>query len=234
MSADAKKSCFIITPIGEGNSETRRKADGVINSAIKPVLESKGYGDIKAAHEITSIGSINNQVISRVVNDDLVIANLTGLNPNVMYELAIRHATMKSVVHICEYGTSLPFDIKDQRTIFYANDMLGVQELISGLDEIINEIGEKDKFEDNPIYNAIRTGKILQDTTTDEPIKYIVSKMADLESKIDKINKNSKAFNQLNYEKLPLVDNNIIRFTDQSFNTDSLLGTITVKEAKEK
>ncbi len=184
-----EKSCFIITPIGEENSEIRRKADGVIKSAIKPVLDNNDYIDVKAAHEITTIGSINNQVITRIANDDLVIANLTGLNPNVMYELAIRHATMKPVIHICEYGTILPFDIKDQRTIFYSNDMLGVLELSVRLNDIIEQIDENDKFEDNPIYNAIKTSKILQDITTDEPIKYLISKVEELANKIDKPNK---------------------------------------------
>lgn len=159
----SKKKCFIITPIGDEGSETFRMAKGVIESVIKPVLERNGFEDIKPAYEILESGMIGNQIVDRIVNDDLVIANLTGNNPNVMYELAIRHAAAKPVIHICEVGTNLPFDIKDSRTIFYKNDMLGTKELIEGLERFVKEVDYEKEYIDNPIYNGIQTGRILKD-----------------------------------------------------------------------
>ena len=70
------KSCFIITPIGSEKSDSRRTADGVIDAVIIPVLKEMDFKDIKAAHHLDIPGSINNQVISRIISDDLVIANL--------------------------------------------------------------------------------------------------------------------------------------------------------------
>lgn len=159
----SKKRCFIITPIGDERSETFRMAKGVIESVIKPVLERNGFEDIKPAYEILESGMIGNQIVDRIVNDDLVIANLTGNNPNVMYELAIRHAAAKPIIHICEDGTKLPFDIKDSRTIFYKNDMLGTKELIEDLECFVKEVDYKKEYIDNPIYNGIRIGRILKD-----------------------------------------------------------------------
>ena len=159
----SKKKCFIITPIGDEGSETFRMAKGVIESVIKPVLERNGFEDIKPAYEILESGMIGNQIVDRIVNDDLVIANLTGNNPNVMYELAIRHAAAKPIIHICEDGTKLPFDIKDSRTIFYKNDMLGTKELIERLERFVKEVDYAKEYIDNPIYNGIQTGRILKD-----------------------------------------------------------------------
>lgn len=159
----SKKKCFIITPIGDEGSETFRMAKGVIESVIKPVLERNGFEDIKPAYEILESGMIGNQIVDRIVNDDLVIANLTGNNPNVMYELAIRHAAAKPIIHICENGTNLPFDIKDSRTIFYKNDMLGTKELIERLECFVKEVDYEKEYMDNPIYNGIQTGRILKD-----------------------------------------------------------------------
>lgn len=156
------KKCFIITPIGEFNSEIFRKAKGVIDSAIKPVLRLHGFVDIKPAYEIIESGMIGNQIIDRIVNDDLVVANLTGNNPNVMYELAIRHATAKPVIHICEKGTILPFDIKDNRTVFFKDDMLGVQELQMEFEDYVNNIKYEYEYKDNPIYNGIQTANIFK------------------------------------------------------------------------
>jgi hypothetical protein len=106
--------CFIVTPIGGDNTEIRRAAEGVIDAVVLPLLINNfGFRDtnITVAHRMPQAGSINRQVIQRILEDDLVITNLTGLNPNVMYELAIRHASRKPVIIICENGTKLPFDI---------------------------------------------------------------------------------------------------------------------------
>lgn len=159
----SKKNCFIITPIGEDGSETFRMAKGVIESVVKPILKKNGFGDIKPAYEILESGMIGNQIVDRIVNDDLVIANLTGNNPNVMYELAIRHAAAKPIIHICEFGTKLPFDIKDNRTIFYKNDMLGTQELMEGLEQFVKTVDYGKEYVNNPIYNGIQIGRILRD-----------------------------------------------------------------------
>lgn len=161
-SKEQNRKCFIITPIGDTASETFRMAKGVIESVIKPLLQENGYDDIKPAYEINQSGMITTQVINRILDDDLVIANLTGNNPNVMYELCLRHVTTKPIIHICQNGTILPFDIKDNRTIFYANDMLGVQELKEQMGAFLQEIDYSEENLDNPIYNAQRIGKLLK------------------------------------------------------------------------
>lgn len=172
------KKCFIITPIGNENSEVFRKAKGVIESAIKPILHEYDFDDIKPAYEINVSGMINTQIINRIVNDDLVVVNLTGNNPNVMYELCLRHVVAKPIIHICENGTSLPFDIKDSRTIFYENDMLGVEELKNKLRSFMDNLSYTDDYIDNPIYTARKYDILLketQGTETNELLKMLIS-----------------------------------------------------------
>lgn len=146
------EQCFIVTPLGMDGSEIRRKADGVIQAVLKPVLEELGYKVI-APHEIDNPGSITKQVIEHLLHDELVIANLTTLNPNVMYELAVRHATRLPIVCIAEEGTKLPFDIASERTIFYSDDMAGVEALKVSLRGMV-KFALKEKDPDNPIYRA--------------------------------------------------------------------------------
>lgn len=116
MSENQRKACFVISPIGESDSDTRRRSDQVLRHIIRPAVETCGYDAIRA-DEIDRPGLITSQVIQHVVNDPLVIADLTERNPNVFYELAIRHAIRKPLVQIITKGESIPFDVAGTRTI---------------------------------------------------------------------------------------------------------------------
>lgn len=179
------KTCFIITPIGDEQSDIRRAADGVIDAVIIPALEEVGFNkeNILAAHRMPNPGSINTQVITSILECDIAIANLTTLNPNVMYELAVRHAVRKPVIQICQKGTRLPFDITEQRTILYTDDMKGVIELTKNFKEmVINAIDEKEP--DNPIYRVIQSNTIMQNVKETDPSRYVLEHMNRIEKRL--------------------------------------------------
>lgn len=216
------KKCFIITPIGNDNTSIRRHIDGIIDGCIIPVLENN-Y-DVVVAHRLTTPGSINNQVIEAIYKADLVIANLTELNPNVMYELAFRHSLKKPVIIIMEKGEhKLPFDINNERTIFYENDFQGAIDLKNRLEEMVSSIEKMDEEDiNNPIYDALQqigvkenVLKNINNSKSDNvnELQYIISRLDNIEEKIvaTKLeeNKNMRNFYSRNFQILMKIDDNI-------------------------
>ena len=69
------------------------------------------------ADKIAAPGMINGQVIAHVLRSKIVIADLSFHNPNVFYELAIRHMTGLPAVHIVRKEDIIPFDLQNFRTV---------------------------------------------------------------------------------------------------------------------
>lgn len=112
----ARKSCFVISPIGESGSPTRKRADQIYNYVIKAVLDEEDWF-VERADKIDEPGIITNQIIERLVGADLVIADLSERNPNVFYELAVRHILRKPYVHLIAHDEDIPFDNAPVRAI---------------------------------------------------------------------------------------------------------------------
>ncbi|MDR2687147.1 MAG: hypothetical protein LBB75_05285 [Oscillospiraceae bacterium] len=152
MPDEPKKTCFIITPIGKPTDPIRRHIDGVVQG-IKDAIG--GEFDVVVAHEMFEVGSINRQVMQLIYTSDLVITNLTNLNPNVMYELAFRHSVGRPAIVIAEAGTVLPFDVKDERAFEYINDYIGIKVLGEVLRNCIANINFSDPTPRSPIHTMI-------------------------------------------------------------------------------
>ncbi|MGW4318883.1 hypothetical protein ACWEMW_06770 [Streptomyces sp. NPDC004684] len=122
--SDQPRRCFVIGPIGDshaahGTSEQEAYEHhlAIFEQVIAPACEKYGITAVRA-DGIAHAGDINEQICRHVVESDLVVADVSGGNPNVMYELGLRHITGKPTIHVGEAG-QLPFDIASIRTIRY-------------------------------------------------------------------------------------------------------------------
>jgi len=157
----AKKVCFFVTPIGEPDSLIRRRADQIKNHLLNEVLSDK-YEVIRA-DELRQPGSVTHQVIKLLYAADLVVADLTGQNPNVVYELSIRHAFNKISIHLMDKKEKIPFDLQDERTIFFdINDLDSISNCKQQLAKIIKDINRK-KFEySSPVFRVLGVAAATQ------------------------------------------------------------------------
>ena len=146
----AEKTCFVIMAIGDQvtdagtvtSSELKSKYDDLIKEAI---VKARPRLDVARADEISLPGTITTDIITRVMHSDYVVADVTYPNPNVFYELGLRHACRTGTVIIKDrQGPRVPFDIAHLRYIEHENTTAGLKQLATQLETYF------DHFDQNP------------------------------------------------------------------------------------
>jgi methyl-accepting chemotaxis protein len=153
-SKKTKPVCFFVTPIGSDESPERKRADQVQRYILKAVLGSKF--EIIRADQFSHPGSITQQIIDLVYRADLVVADLTGSNANVAYELALRHSFNKISIHLADKADRIPFDLKDERTIvFDLHDPDSVNNCKNEIRKIVEAIDSGSVTYHSPVFRAL-------------------------------------------------------------------------------
>lgn len=132
-------TCFVIMPIGTQTigeisiteEKLREKYDYIIKNAI---LKAAPALEVIRADEELNPSSISNDIFTKLMHSQYVIADITYPNPNVFYELGIRHAIKPGTILIREkVDFSIPFDISHLRYIEYTQEPSGMDNLASQL-----------------------------------------------------------------------------------------------------
>lgn len=230
---EKQKLCFVIAPIDEEGSEIRRRSDQVLKHIITPAANECGYKTIRA-DEISEPGMITSQVIQHLIEDALVIADLTGRNPNVFYELAIRHAIKKPIVQIIQIGEPIPFDVAQSRTIHV--DHHDLDSAFRCRDELIKQIQsvEKDSSDvDTPISTAINLQSLRQsENPLEKSSADIIQMLQDIRSKVGEISETYRrpSMHPAMIDKISIIINNILKLLELKKNEK--LSHLKIEEAK--
>jgi len=183
-----KRLCFIIGPIGKEDSEARNNADMLVEYVIRPVLEPMNYR-VQRADKITNPGTITDQVVNHVLDADLVIADLSGHNPNAFYELGLRHREDKPTIHLIVKGEVIPFDVSDVRAISYSlKNPTSIGQARDDLRQQVDAIGRPDYTVSNPITRARGIRQLTESTdSTERLLADLISEVRDLKNRVDTV-----------------------------------------------
>ena len=107
---------FVIMQVGAKDSSERKRADEIYEYIISPAVEAASLEPYRADLDLTP-GAITPKMLAELLSARVVIADLTGRNPNVFYELGITHSFARPLISIADSSSSLPFDAKDERII---------------------------------------------------------------------------------------------------------------------
>ena len=110
--------------------------DLIYEDYIKKPLINAGYL-IKRDKEILGSSKIFEDILHNIRTAEIIIADLTGQNVNVFYELGIADEKKRYVIQIAQKGEELPFDLSQRRTIFYDTDEKGLKNLSQ---EVLNYV----------------------------------------------------------------------------------------------
>lgn len=141
-----EKHVFAIMPFNEEHDE--------IYKHIKPIFEQHGI-QCKRVDENKSLTSISKDIIQDIERANFILADITGKNPNVFYELAIAHSFNKPTIMISQEIDEIPFDLKMYRIIGYENSLKGIRVLQSYLKGIIDIINYGNFNYGNPVWDSL-------------------------------------------------------------------------------
>ena len=158
------KKAFVLMPFTEELSD-------VYKYLISEGLNSTGY-EAKRADDILSQNNILGDIVEGIATSDLIVADLTGANPNVYYELGIAHALNKKVILLIQDIDELPFDLRSYRVISYS---VYFSKMNQAKEELITMASEAIKGNlpfANPVKDFYGTKRICEDrfvTNTNAP-----------------------------------------------------------------
>lgn len=154
---DRKHTCFVVMPFGEKKDLDGQDIDfdDIYRFFFKKAVESLGITCIRC-DEIAESGSIHEKMFQHIFEDDIVVVDITTGNPNVFYELGVRHALAQSVtVLIRRKGTNIPFNIQGLQVVEYDQNRFGsIERAKDRIVEIIKN-GLRERRNDSPVYAVL-------------------------------------------------------------------------------
>lgn len=186
---DTKNSIFVISPIGKSDEDGVDFTEIFMEQIVIPAAaRAGGFSTPLRADKVNAPGSISASIVKDIVRADVCVADLTGRNPNVMYEVAIAHAADKPVILLQQEQGGGPFDFSHERVIRYG---LRVDEANAAMKLLAEHLlHANDDQEDNFLkatMNPVRSifKQISVEAKADDADKYILRLLEDLAKKVD-------------------------------------------------
>jgi nucleoside 2-deoxyribosyltransferase len=107
----------------------------VFEDFVRPVIEGKCDLDCERGDDVFGSSVIMDDIRNSIERADIVVADLTGKNANVFYEVGICHTLDKPVLLMAQSIDDVPFDLRHRRVLLYEYSPRGCKKLESALQE---------------------------------------------------------------------------------------------------
>lgn len=154
----SQPKCFIIMPIADMPGYETRHFDRVYNHIIKPACIKAGFEPVRA-DDVTNSNFIVLDILRKIVEYDIAICDLSGRNPNAMYELGLRQAFNKKTVLIKDEKTINPFDVQAFRHVEY-DSSLRIDNAYSNINSITKALTSTFQADNDEVNSIVQLLKI--------------------------------------------------------------------------
>jgi len=150
------KRCFVIMPFSATKSHSADYWENHFKKFLKPYIEN--VENIIAFRSEPLRGNIAHNIIIDLTKSDIVVADLTDFNPNVLWELGVRQSFKNCTITIAESGTIIPFHFSHKGVFFYDSNHFDDGSFIQELSDAIRDCALHPEKPDSPVLEAI-TGR---------------------------------------------------------------------------
>lgn len=196
-----KAICFVIMPFSDPDGYEKGHFKKIYEQIFTPAIEAAGYTPHRVDENNEST-LIQGKLLDQLVNAPMVLCDLSAKNPNVLYELGIRHAFDKPVVLVQEAGQAHIFDVAGIATVEYRKARL-YDEVVEDQKKIASAIQQTANTKKNYSIMSLAKlthAKISQDDSFSEEdrieifIRDIAQKLSKMEEKISGISLDAGKF----------------------------------------
>lgn len=192
-----KKTCFVIMPIADAPGYAPGHFTRVYEYIIKPACFNAGFEPLRA-DDVKNTNDIAIDILRKIIESDMAVCDLSSRNPNVMYELGIRHSFGLPVTLIKDQATGRSFDIQGLRDLPYDESLRidTVKKAISELTTALKNTYEAPKEDVNSLIQllGIQPAKITNEVQLTNETSILLNAINSLSRRIDSIEENESIF----------------------------------------
>jgi hypothetical protein len=229
-----KKKCFVIMPVSKTKSCTAREWTMIFKEMIKPAVAGSKLG-FTCERSKPRTGNLIRDILNELNRADVVIADLTDMNPNVFYELGVRHTLRNRTILIAQDMKYVPSDLRSYWVITYKKGLSGLQDFKNGIKDTLKEMMNNPEKPDNPVADFLGEKNISllsqEKSANLKKLTALVSELSYNLSSVDDILSTLKKSEEEEKQKKPYVFTNV-RFSNVCLN--ELLSTRYIELPKER
>lgn len=226
-----RPTCFVLMPISDTSGYETGHFGRVYEHLLKPAIINAGYFPIRADDSVKTEYIVVG-IIKRIVEAEMVLCDFSSRNPNVLYELGIRHAFNKPVVLIKDTRTEKIFDIQGLRYTVYDDTLRidAVNKDSQKITEAIRETGKNLSENHNSVVHlaGLKVAKVPEGQTISPDTELVLSAIGEITSRLQSVEKKVGAEGRPFFVlgKKLFVDDSEVELGESLFIGGALFGTL--------
>ena len=149
-------------PFSSTNRCTSEQWTEIFNNVHKPAVTGSRLG-YRCVRSNIRTGAFIKDILMQLNQADVVLADLTDMNPNVFYELGVRHTLRNRTILVSQTMDDVPSDLRQYGVITYETTPNGVVEYKKNLNNLLRDIRDDPDRADNPVSDYLHQKSIVTD-----------------------------------------------------------------------